>query len=126
MKPNMGKNKIVVNGLGDRIAGVIKSVTGIEPCKACERRKRLLNELFPTKKAVEMEEAELRKFACVKDKTHLNNDELNFIESLYFKTFTNIKQYKLCRACPPVWITVIQQLTQVYDIQTQNQDEGTE
>lgn len=40
----MAKSK----GIGDVIANVTKAV-GIEPCKGCEKRKDLLNRLFPFK-----------------------------------------------------------------------------
>ena len=41
----MSKSK----GLGDSIAKLTKAV-GIEPCKSCEKRKNILNKLFPFKR----------------------------------------------------------------------------
>lgn len=114
------KKKVQVEGLGDQISKITKFL-GIPECDACKTRKDILNRLFPTKTALEMEADELRRFAEVKDKRVLNNDELTFIQALYFKTF-QLRPSVLCRACPQIWIDIIQRLTQVYNVQTYGEE----
>ena len=48
------KNESRSGGLGDTLARVIHSTTGIEPCDDCDRRKKTLNKLFPyTKRSID-------------------------------------------------------------------------
>ena len=43
------KDKKPITGLGDALAVVIHSVTGLKPCDACKKRRERLNRLFPFK-----------------------------------------------------------------------------
>jgi len=40
----------LARGLGDTLARVIHSVTGIKPCAGCDERKETLNKWIPYKK----------------------------------------------------------------------------
>ena len=40
----------LARGLGDTLARVINSVTGIKPCADCDKRKETLNKWIPYKK----------------------------------------------------------------------------
>ena len=40
----------LARGLGDTLARVINSVTGIKPCTGCDKRRETLNKWIPYKK----------------------------------------------------------------------------
>jgi len=45
------EDKSLARGLGDTLARVINSTTGIEPCDDCNKRKEKLNKWFPYKRS---------------------------------------------------------------------------
>ena len=49
-------------GLGDSIAKLTKAV-GIKPCKSCEKRKNILNKLFPFKSVNVLNSAQMKLLA---------------------------------------------------------------
>lgn len=110
------EKKVKVGGLGDLIAKATEAV-GITPCDGCKKRKEWLNTLFPNKRANAMTAEEKEKFSQLMNLTRLKEDDLKFIEQLYFKSFniTNVKY--LCRSCPAVWVNTIKQLKKLYENQ---------
>lgn len=78
-------------GLGDVIASMTKAI-GIEPCESCNKRKDILNELFPFKKPFK-----------------LTQDEYNFLTSV-FKWYNGLpilaEQVPDILKCEEIWLKV--------------------
>lgn len=109
---------IAVDGLGSRLEALF-SALGIKSCDKCKERRDWINNEFPSKMAIEMNEEELEYFATVKDSRLLKNDDLNNLEQIYFNVFQIEKkqQRQICRSCPPEWIELMKKLTKIYEIQ---------
>ena len=105
-------------GLGDTVKKVLEKV-GFVSCKACEERRRYLNNLFPyldpnpTKGVMTARQKRLWKAFEPATKRTLNNDEMDLIQHIYCELFhVNINP---CRNCGgSSWKTLIDKIDNVY------------
>lgn len=74
-------------------------------------------EAFPRQRVTPMSDEQLEKFGEIKVKTMLSSQEADFLQALYYDTFNIANKKGLCRSCPTIWRGILQQLTTVYDIQ---------
>ena len=83
----MSKSK----GLGDSISKLTKAV-GIEPCKSCEKRKNILNKLFPFKRVNVLNDEQIK----LLDKLiELSDTELIEIYNDVFNTNLHISTFNI-------------------------------
>lgn len=83
----MSKSK----GLGDSIAKLTKAV-GIEPCKSCEKRKNILNKLFPFKKVNVLNDEQIK---LLEKLIELSDIELIEIYNDVFNTNLTISTFNI-------------------------------
>ena len=97
-------------GLGDTVAKITKAI-GIEPCPGCKKRQEKLNKIFPYQKGT-MTDEQREAYIKVKDKTTLQNEDLNVIQNTYNAVFqTNVKP---CRSCSyQTWKVLIDRLNEI-------------
>ena len=117
-------------GLGDDVEKVLKSkpikpITEAvkkllwkegEDC-GCDKRKEVLNKLFPRKQPLCMTEDEYKwwvEFKKVGVRT-FDSQQANKIEEIYNRLFQPRKYYKPCRSCTQAWQDVINQINTIYD-----------
>lgn len=115
----MAKRK--AKGLGDTIENVLQA-TGIdkvakfvlgEDCK-CEERKNKLNELFPYRKPLCLNENEYEVLGTIltPKKTEFTPLEQMALLKVYNRVFQDNQQPTSCGSC---WRDIIKQLNKVYD-----------
>ena len=83
----MSKSK----GLGDSIAKLTKAV-GIEPCKSCEKRKNILNKLFPFKRVNVLNDEQIK---LLEKLIELSDIELIEIYNDVFNTNLTISTFNI-------------------------------
>lgn len=83
----MSKSK----GLGDSIAKLTKAV-GIEPCKSCEKRKNILNKLFPFKRVNVLNDEQIK---LLEKLIELSDTELIEIYNDVFNTNLTISTFNI-------------------------------
>lgn len=98
----MSKSK----GLGDSIAKLTKAV-GIKPCKSCEKRKNILNKLFPFKRVNVLNDAQMKLLAKLDS---LSDFEIIEIYNEVFNTNLDISTFNI-----NIRNAVIKDLSSLYD-----------
>lgn len=98
----MSKSK----GIGDSIAKLTKAV-GIKPCKSCEKRKNILNKLFPFKRVNVLNDAQMKLLAKLDS---LSDTELIEIYNDVFNTNLAIDAFNI-----NIRNAVIKDLNSLYD-----------
>lgn len=93
-------------GLGDSIAKLTKAV-GIEPCKSCEKRKNILNKLFPFKKVNVLNDEQIK---LLEKLIELSDIELIEIYNDVFNTNLTISTFNI-----NIRNAVINDLSSLYD-----------
>jgi hypothetical protein len=83
----MSKSK----GLGDSIAKLTEAI-GIEPCKGCEKRKNILNKLFPFKQVNALNRAQIKLIAKLDS---LSDMELIKIYNDVFNTNLDVSTFNI-------------------------------
>ena len=78
-------------GLGDSIAKLTKAV-GIKPCKSCEKRKNILNKLFPFKTVNVLNASQMKLLAELES---LSDTELIEIYNDVFNTNLTISTFNI-------------------------------
>lgn len=78
-------------GLGDSIAKLTKAV-GIKPCKSCEKRKNILNKLFPFKRVNVLNDAQMKLLAKLDS---LSDTEIIEIYNDVFNTNLTIDAFNI-------------------------------
>ncbi|CAB4147414.1 hypothetical protein UFOVP516_28 [uncultured Caudovirales phage] len=78
-------------GLGDSIAKLTKAV-GIKPCKSCEKRKNILNKLFPFKSVNVLNSAQMKLLAKLES---LSDIEIIQIYNDVFNTNLTIDTFNI-------------------------------
>lgn len=116
--------KALSKGLGDDIEKITKA-TGIEKIVkfvagedcGCDKRKEILNRLFPSKKPECMTEQEFNQWTVFREieSDRISSEEADMIEALWNRLFKPRKYYKPCRNCPQVWQGLIENINQVYE-----------
>ena len=80
-------------GIGDSIAKLTKAV-GIEPCKSCEKRKNILNKLFPFKRVNVLNDEQIK---LLEKLIELSDIELIEIYNDVFNTNLHISTFNMNR-----------------------------
>lgn len=93
-------------GIGDSIAKLTKAV-GIKPCKSCEKRKNILNKLFPFKRVNVLNDAQMKLLAKLDS---LSDTELIEIYNDVFNTNLAIDAFNI-----NIRNAVIKDLSSLYD-----------
>lgn len=78
-------------GLGDSIAKLTKAV-GIKPCKSCEKRKNILNNLFPFKTVNVLNDAQMKLLAKLES---LSDTEIIEIYNEVFNTNLDVSTFNI-------------------------------
>ena len=78
-------------GIGDSIAKLTKAV-GIKPCKSCEKRKNILNKLFPFKTVNVLNSAQMKLLAKLES---LSDTEIIEIYNDVFNTNLTIDAFNI-------------------------------
>ena len=78
-------------GLGDSIAKLTKAV-GIKPCKSCEKRKNILNKLFPFKTVNVLNDTQMKLLAKLDS---LSDTEIIEIYNDVFNTTLDISTFNI-------------------------------
>ena len=78
-------------GIGDSIAKLTKAV-GIKPCKSCEKRKNILNKLFPFKTVNVLNSAQMKLLAKLDS---LSDTEIIEIYNDVFNTNLTIDTFNI-------------------------------
>ena len=78
-------------GLGDSIAKLTKAV-GIKPCKSCEKRKNILNKLFPFKTVNVLNAPQMRLLAKLDS---LSDTEIIEIYNNVFNTNLDVSTFNI-------------------------------
>ena len=78
-------------GLGDSIAKLTKAV-GIKPCKSCEKRKNILNKLFPFKTVNVLNASQMKLLAKLES---LSDTEIIEIYNDVFNTNLDISTFNI-------------------------------
>lgn len=93
-------------GLGDSIAKLTKAV-GIKPCKSCEKRKNILNKLFPFKRVNVLNAPQMKLLAKLDS---LSDTEIIEIYNDVFNTNLAIDTFNI-----NIRNAVIKDLSSLYD-----------
>jgi hypothetical protein len=106
-------------GLGDTIANVTKAI-GIEPCEGCNKRKNLLNVLFPFNTPSPMTEEEKEQFKSILERENqklLTAEQIDIIFKIFERTFK--VKIENCPACGSSVINAtIKKLTKLYSYES--------
>ena len=78
-------------GFGDSIAKLTKAV-GIKPCKSCEKRKNILNKLFPFKRVNVLNDAQMKLLAKLES---LSDTEIIEIYNDVFNTNLDVSTFNI-------------------------------
>jgi len=78
-------------GIGDSIAKLTKAV-GIKPCKSCEKRKNILNKLFPFKRVNVLNDSQMKLLAKLDS---LSDTEIIEIYNDVFNTNLTIDTFNI-------------------------------
>lgn len=106
-------------GLGDTIANVTKAI-GVEPCEGCNKRKNLLNVLFPFNTPLPMTEEEKEQFKSILERENqklLTAEQINVVFRIFERTFKiKIENYPACGSS--VINATIKKLTKLYNYES--------
>jgi hypothetical protein len=103
------KPKPKLKGLGDVVEKVTTAI-GIEPCDGCEKRKEVLNKLFPfgVKELSDDQKQFLQELFKTEPK-ELSTQQQKEILGIYFDIY-KVQPFEPCVGCSGVWRTILKRL----------------